>query len=210
MDGTVAVVVSLLCLFAVVIVSVIVLYQTSWVKEQTARNIQDLVDQVNESAAYAYKFDISQDDNIKTMEKNINLINENINNIGRNVKILQENLNAPPPKVQPYTENVKTGILSLGDRFSLGKIPDTSSDWVGLKNADGTKLYGGLAVSNMYVHDNLWVAGPLHVVGADVRGDTRIAGTLDVAGVVKSDDKFCIKNTCLAEKDLRAIVGGGK
>ena len=226
MDGTVAVVVSLLCLFAVVIVSVIVLYQTSWVKEQTARNIQDLVDQVNESAAYAYKFDISQDDNIKTMENNIKLINKNINNIGKNVKILQDNVSSLPQK-DSYTANVKTGILSLGDRITLRKIPDMNSDWVGLLNEDGTLLHGGLAVSDMYVHDNIWVAGQLQVAGgkssynpdnlptvfADknyVRGDTNLDGVLDVAGAVTIDEKFCIKNTCIAENDLKDILGGSR
>jgi hypothetical protein len=196
MDGTVAIVVSLLCVFAVIIVSVVTLYQTARVKEQTAKNIQDLVDQVNESASYAYKFDISQDDNIKTMEKNINLINENVNNIGKNVKILQENISTFP-RNEPYVPNVKTGILSLGDRFSLSRIPDMSSDWVGVMNANGTKLYGGLAVSDMYVHDNLWVAGPLQV-----------AGNLDVAGDVTIDEKLCIKDTCIKEKDLRDIMRG--
>ena len=223
MDGTVAIVVSLLCVFAVIIVSVVTLYQTARVKEQTAKNIQDLVDQVNESASYAYKFDISQDDNIKTMEKNINLINDNINNIGKNVKVLQDNVGTLPRK-EPYTANVKTGILSLGDRFTLSKIPDINSDWVGLMSADGTKLHGGLAVSDMYVHNNLLVTGPLEITGGKssynpdslptifsdknyVRGDTGIAGTLDVAGAVKSDERLCIKDTCIAEKDLRAIIG---
>jgi hypothetical protein len=227
MDGTVAVVVSLLCLFAVIIVSIVIIYQTSRVKEQTARNIQDLVDQVNESASYAYKFDISQDDNIKTMEKNINLINENINNIGKNVKIMQDSMNAPPPK-PAYTENVKTGILSLGDRFNLMKVSDNDSDtdWLGVMNADKTKLHGGLAVYQAYVHNKFGVEGALYVGGAKsthnpdnlptifayddknyVRGDTDVHGVLEVAGAVTTDDKFCIKDTCIAEQDLKAMIG---
>lgn len=226
MDGTVAVVVSLLCLFAVIIVSVVILYQTARVKEQTAKNIQDLVDQVNESASYAYKFDISQDDNIKTMEKNINLINENVNNIGKNVKIMQETMNAPPKPA--YTENVKTGILSLGDRFTLSRISDNDadSDWLGLMDADKFSLHGGLAVSQAYVDDKLGVMGSLYVAGAKskhnpdnlptvfalddknyVRGDTDVNGVLEVTGAVTTDDKFCIKDTCIAEKDLKAMIG---
>jgi uncharacterized protein YlaN (UPF0358 family) len=209
----------------VIIVSVVLLYQTTRVKEQTASNIQDLVDQVNESASYAYKFDISQEDNIKTMEKNINLINENINNIGKNVKIMQENMNAPPKPA--YTENVKTGILSLGDRFTLMRIPDndSDSDWLGILDADKSSLYGGLALSQAYVDDTLGVMGSLYVGGAKsthnpdklptifayedknyVRGDTDVDGELKVEGVVKTDDKFCIKDTCITEKDLKAVI----
>ena len=219
MDGTVAVVVSLLCLFAVIIVTVVILYQTARVKEQTAKNIQDLVDQVNESASYAYRFDISQDDNIKTMEKNINLINENVNNIGKNVKIMQENMNVERSK------NVKTGVLSLGDRFTLGEIPNSDADWVGLMNSDGSWLHGGLAVSQAYVDDTLDISGSLHIAGAKsahnpdnlhtvfanddknyVRGDTDVTGVLEVAGALTTNDKFCIKDTCIAEKDLKAIL----
>ena len=223
MDGTVAIVVSLLCVLAVIIVSIVTLYQTARVKEQTARNIQDLVDQVNESASYAYKFDISQDDNIKTMEKNINLINENVNNIGKNVKIIQENVIVPTPK-SSYTENLKTGILSLGDRITIGKIPNSDGDWVGLMNADRSQLHGGLAVSQSYADDML-VMRSLQVSGAKsthnpddlptvfalddknyVRGDTDVTGVLKVAGAMTTDDKFCIKNTCIAETDLKAIM----
>jgi hypothetical protein len=222
MDGTVAVVVSLLCLFAIIIVSVVIIYQTSRVKEQTARNIQDLVDQVNESASYAYKFDISQDDNIKTMEKNINLINENITNIGKNVKVMQENMNTPP-RAPGYTENVKTGILSLGDRFTLMKIPDHGSDtdWLGLIDDDKFRLHGGLALSQAYVDDKLYIAGGRSVHNPEqlptifafddnknyVRGDTNVHGVLGVAGAVTTDDKFCIKDTCIAENDLKAMIG---
>jgi hypothetical protein len=139
---------------------------------------------------------------------------------------MQENINAPPKPA--YSENVKTGILSLGDRFTLMRLPDieSDSDWLGIMNADKVHLHGGLAVSQAYVDDKLGVMGSLYVGGAKsehnpknlptifayedknyVRGDTDVTGALEVAGAVKTDDKFCIKDTCIAEKDLKAIIG---
>lgn len=230
-----AIVVSILCVFVVVIMSLVVLYQTAKAKEQMARNMQDLVDQVNDSATYAYKFDISQDDNIKTMEKNIGMVNENVNNLANNVKVIQDNIQAFPRR---YSDNIRTGVLTLGDRFSLSAVPTSNAlddEWVRLLDKEGAELRGGLAVSRMFVNDTatvnaLGVQRALKLPGGKSKynpnnkasmlpdsdgvnrlsGDTEIAGFLDTRGSLSTNDKLCIKSTCITENDLLALVNNNR
>jgi hypothetical protein len=230
MDGIVAIVVSILCVFVVVIMSLVVLYQTSKAKEQMAHNMQDLVDQVNDSATYSYKFDINQEENIKNMDKNITMLGDDVKVLQGNVKIIQENIQASP---RQYTENIKTGMLTLSDRFSLTALPapnrSLNEDWVRLSNKQGTDLQGGLAVSRLYV-DNVGTINTLDVQkgirvagGAsrynpenkpsmlpDIDNVNRLRGDTEISGTLSTQGSLCINNTCINENDLRVLIGSNR
>ena len=83
------IIISIICILIMVVVTIILLYQNYQLKYNLHANMKSIVDQINDSTMYAYKFDTNQDTNIKNLDSNIKLINNHLQNVTNNVKALE-------------------------------------------------------------------------------------------------------------------------
>lgn len=227
-------IVSVISILVMVTVTVVVLYQNAQLKDKLNSSLQSVVDQVNDSTLYAYRFDKNQDTNIKNLDGNMKIVQDNLINVSNNVRALQNQVLSQKNTMDvTITKNVKTNKLDLGSQNSLTSAGD---GWVQINNATGTELYGGLAAANLYVTKKTTLGGTtdisaLNVTGSItakggvsehnpqswnthfpysdgnnyIRGNTEIRGNTTNIGDMKVGGKICIGNICLNEAQLARI-----
>lgn len=141
----------------------VMLYQNTVLKEKVNANMQSVVDQINDSVAYAYKFDVTQDDNIKKLDKNVQIVSDSLKNVNKNIKALELQVRSdynPGIATTFSSKQLKTASLNIGGEqslISLGNILGTGMQWLGLMDKTEKKLNGGLAVNTMFVGTDLGV-----------------------------------------------------
>lgn len=227
-------VVSIISILIMVTVTVVVLYQNAQLKDKLNSSLQSVVDQVNDSTLYAYRFDKNQDTNIKHIDNNMKIVQDNLVNVSNNVKALKDQVLANTHNSDVVmTKTVKTNKINLGDKNSL---QGTSSGWVQINNSTGTELHGGLAAANLYVTKKTTLDGTTDVAALNVtgsittkggrsehnpnswsthfpysdgnnyiRGNTEIRGNTVNIGDFTVQRKLCIGNTCINEAQLARI-----
>ena len=146
-------IVSIVSLMVIATVTVILLYQNARVRDNVVSNMQSMVDQINDSTYYGYEYDKKQENNIKNLDQNIKTLASDVGNVASTLKNMKlENVTNSEMFEKVKTKNVETGILHLGDKFSLSGVGDSfgNDDWLRLLNAKGDTPYGGIAAGKFY------------------------------------------------------------
>lgn len=157
----------------VVLMTSITLYmQQEKLKTDVNTKLNSVVDQINDSQLYEYNFDKQQEGNIKNVDQNISTLYDAVVEAQKNVNFLKNTTVTRDQLSQAFqSDQIKTNILTLGQKFSLSGIGDGqgNDDWLRLSDKTGTDYYGGLALKHLWNRDNAWF-----------NGTTTIRGTLNV------------------------------
>lgn len=73
----IAEIISVICMLAVIAVSVYIFISIKNIKEK----LDNIVDEINASQLYAYNFDVKQDQNIQNLEENILRVNNKVSSL---------------------------------------------------------------------------------------------------------------------------------
>jgi hypothetical protein len=179
----------------IVIMAVIVILGTGfgiyyYVRHQnkkTDMKIRSLVDQINDTNYYSYKYDKSQEKNIMNLEENITNMNETLSTIKDNV----EYLNGNAVTKSKITENLKTDHLTT-DEIDIGTYTFSShasangNDWLYLYK--GGKLNGGVYMDKLKVNSSTELNGATKVNGnVNINGSVNMAKNLVLSGGTKNN-----------------------
>lgn len=116
MSFAVPITISLSCFFVIIVVSIVLFIYNSNMKNENNRVMADIVNQLNDSNFYAYKFDQKQEDNIQNVDHNVIVIdkkqteNEKAMNEVNKVVLTQEKLTKGIPNAKIDNLNVKNAI----------------------------------------------------------------------------------------------------
>jgi len=153
----------------VVLIAVISLYiQQERVKEDLTKKLNSVVTQINDSQFYEYSFDKNQDQNIQNMDKNTTVLYDSVTAAQKNLKYLEltavkkDDLNN-----KLNTKNIKTGVLQLGDKFTMSGVGDAhgNDDWLRVFDKSGADYYGGIATKKIWTRDNAYLNGTTNITG---------------------------------------------
>jgi len=86
-----SVIIGTVSIILIVTTGVVLYYKDEQIKKDTQSKMQGLVDQINDSQYYEYKFDKKQDQNIKNLDQNITQVYDSVVKLQNNVKYVQEN-----------------------------------------------------------------------------------------------------------------------
>jgi hypothetical protein len=162
-------IISLIALTIVLTATVALYFQHDKIKTDVNQKLNSVVDQINDSQYYEYKFDKLQDENIKNVDDNMTSIYDNVLNLQNNVKFLQNTaLTRTDFEKRVQTDNLITNSIKLGDKYTL--VSDDS--YVKLFDKGGSDYYGGFAAKSLWSKD-----------GANLNGATNITGQLKIDGV---------------------------
>lgn len=171
------IIISIIALLVMVTVTAVLLYQQAVLKDSVSSSLQSIVDQINDSTYYAYQFDKTQENNIKSLDKNVVTVSQDLTNTVSNLNNTIYTMNAIKEAVptkgdlarQVNSQQVATGILTLGDKFSLSalgtRMAGEEGEWIRLLNKDGTNYYGGLALDKVIVKSDMKVDNRLCIGG---------------------------------------------
>lgn len=191
-------VVSGLSLTVIVVVSVVLYINAEKAQKSLDGTVKEVVDQINDSQYYAYRFDKKQEENIKNTDNNIQLVNKKVQETNTALTAKEQALSneisrveaASVPKTAltsgiPYS---KFGKVQLGEEYLLSGVGDALSDkkdapdgWLRLMDKEGKALHpGGLAASKLWAKDSTSLGTT--AVGTNIEAK----GTLTVKGAPSS------------------------
>jgi hypothetical protein len=178
-----------LSLTVIVVVSVVLFINADKLKKETENTMKDVVDQINDSQYYAYKFDKKQEQNIMNLDNNIQNVNKKTDDLNTILAAKEQQLKQEIGNVQrdavkqnqmvegvPY---VKTGKVQLGDKFLLSGVGDAhgNDDWLRVFNKEGKDYRGGVAMKNLWTGENAWLNGTVNL-----NNTTNSHGNLNIRG----------------------------
>lgn len=220
-------IISVIAILVMISVTMVLLYQNAVLKDKVNANLRSLVDQVNDSTMYAYKFDTNQDVNIKNLDNNVKIIAESLQNVTHNVKAMQMQVqDSAQNATMLRTQNVRTGVLNLGNKFSLSGVGDAvgNDEWLRLMDPAGKEYFGGAAMGKLYVDNGSTLKGvtdagilnvkeSLSAKGGKLNGQNMTWNSYfpytDGINYIRGDTilngAFCIGNTCITEAQLANI-----
>ncbi len=99
---------SIFSLLVVVTTAFVVYYKNEQLKKETNDRLQNVVNQINDSQYYEYSFDKKQEQNIKNLDANIELVHKNLVDLQNNVKFLEKN----SANKEELRKNVQTDLLT--------------------------------------------------------------------------------------------------
>lgn len=209
------IIIGLIALVLVLSTSIALYFQQDKLRIDMNARLTSIVDQVNDSQFYEYKFDKQQDQNIQNNDKNLTNLYNAINDAQKNVKFMElTSISKEEVDKSLKTNSLTTNIINLGDKYQLSGLDN--DEWISLRDKLGKDYYGGLAVKNLWSRDNAWLNGNttlnnLNVSGTStlkggknqqnqptqfgnidgnnyIRGNTIIDGTLQINGTLKVCD----------------------
>jgi hypothetical protein len=168
MRGTI---IGLVALVVVLSTSIVLYFETQRTKSDLNKKIHTVVNQINDSQLYGFNFDKQQEENIQNVDRNITSLYDAIIEAQKNIKFMQANIiNKDDIGKKINTTELKTGLLKLGEKYSLSGVGD-NTEWLKLFDKDGGDYYGGMAMKNLWTRDN-----------AFLNGTTTISGSLNAQG----------------------------
>lgn len=160
MDPFTAIVVGL-SLMVIVVVSIVMYTNTTTTQKDLDQKMKSVVDQINNSQHYAYKFDQGQQGSIAKVDKKVQDVNDRVTEantlIQRNKKQTDSAISNIErdfirkdalPKGVPY---IKAGRLQLGEELVMGAGSDGN---IGVYDKSGARLAGGLSARNIVSYSN--------------------------------------------------------
>jgi hypothetical protein len=107
-----SVIIGTVSLVLIVTTGVIFYYRDEHLKKDTQTKMQGLVDQINDSHYYEYKFDKKQDQNVKNIDQNVTQVYDSVVKLQNNVKFIEQNtLLKDDTKKQFNTDKANIGTL---------------------------------------------------------------------------------------------------
>ena len=107
-----SVIIGTVSLVLIVTTGVIFYYRDEHLKKDTQTKMQGLVDQINDSHYYEYKFDKKQDQNVKNIDQNVTQVYDSVVKLQNNVKFIEQNtLLKEDTKKQFNTDKANIGTL---------------------------------------------------------------------------------------------------
>ena len=164
----------LIALVIVLVSSITLYFQQEKLKEAVNGKLNNVVDQINDSQFYEYKFDQQQDDNIKNVDRNLTSVYDAVVNTQANVNFMKKSMLAREEVSKSvFSDNVKTNALNLGEKFRFSGVGEAqgNDEWLRLTDRSGNDYYGGLAAKQLWSRDNAWL-----------NGSTTVSGQLNVDG----------------------------
>ena len=190
----------------VVLIATISLYiQQERVKQDITKKLNSVVTQINDSQFYEYSFDKNQDQNIQNMDKNTTTLYDSVTAAQKNLKYLELTAVKKDELSNKLTnKNIKTGVLQLGDKFTMSGVGDAhgNDDWLRVFDKSGADYYGGIATKKIWTRDNAYL-----------NGTTSISGNLTATGINtfkggKSDKNPDNQSTYLPNIDGKNYIRG--
>lgn len=165
----------------VVLMTSITLYmQQEKLKTDVNTKLNSVVDQINDSQLYEYNFDKQQEGNIKNVDHNISTLYDAVVEAQKNVQFLKNTTVTREQLNKAFqSDQIKTNILTLGQKFSLSGIGDGggNDEWLRLSDKTGSDYFGGLAAKAIWTRDNAWLNGNTNVTGRlYIDGNTTFKG----------------------------------
>lgn len=160
MDPITAIVAGL-SLTIIAVVSIVLYLNTTTNQKDMDTKMKSVVDQINDSQYYAYKFDQTQQGSLTKVDKRIQDVNDRVTStntlIQRNKKQTDTSLSNIQsdfvrhdalPKGVPY---IKTGRMQFGEDYVMGTGSDGN---LGIYDKSGAKLAGGLSARSLVAFSN--------------------------------------------------------
>lgn len=173
----IAEVISLICVVVLISVSTILIVKGNQTKDTSASAIREVVDQINESQAYAYRFDKTQEQNIKNMDMNVRNIDAKATRMSQESQArdaaLQKNINALDAttlkKVDITKERgvpyVRTGQLQVGSNNAF----TFSNNWLNMHDPNDARLSTfGLKMGSLWTTQSSRLDGDVNTSNAYV------------------------------------------
>lgn len=167
-------IIGLLSLVVVLTTSIVLFFEMQKTKSELTKKVHSVVNQINDSQLYGYNFDKQQEENIQNVDKNITSLYDAIIEAQKNIKYLGLTMvDKDSLRKKITTSEIKTGLLAIGDKYSLSGVGDKhgNDEWLRLFDKDGKDYYGGIAMKNLWTRDNSFL-----------NGNTTIGGTLSCSG----------------------------
>lgn len=101
--------ISIVSVFVVVTTAFVLYYQNEQLKKDTSTKMQGIVDQINDSQYYEYKFDKKQEQNIKNLDENVTNVHTDLVKLQNNVKFLEKNT----PLKEDLQKKIQTDLLDV-------------------------------------------------------------------------------------------------
>lgn len=107
---------------------IILYYQNKNNKKTIFGNLQELVDKINNSQYYEYKFDINQDQNIKNIDQNLTEVNNNLIKLQNNVNFIEQNsilkndIKSELNTNRANINNINTNTMTIGNSTNKNNI----------------------------------------------------------------------------------------
>lgn len=197
-------IVSIISLMVIATVTIVLLYQNARVKDSVALSMQNVVDQINDATYYDHEFNQKQEDNIKNLDTNMQTISKDLSNLSSaiNAVKMQTPTNTEISKTV-NTQNVRTKILSIGDKFSLSTIANNvdNEEWLALNDIGDRKLHGGMMLNKISVKNGA------SLEGKTATDDLKVNKRFEVTGGVSEHNPQKL-NTIFRESDGRNYVRG--
>lgn len=189
----VSAVVSGLSLTIITIVSVLALVNHERMRRSLNNQVKEVVDQINDTQYYAYKFDVKQEDNLKHFDASLKETNDKINVTNKNLADKTTALTGEISRVEkasvskesltkgvPY---LRAGEIQLGNQYLLSEkinnkeLNEEAQGWLNVLNRQGTEFAGGVVTKNIKALDGATLKGTVKAPGLlDVQGKLQIAG----------------------------------
>lgn len=151
----------------VVLMTSITLYmQQEKLKTDVNTKLNSVVDQINDSQLYEYNFDKQQEGNIKNVDHNISTLYDAVVEAQKNVEFLKNTTVTRDQLNKAFqSDQIKTNVLTLGQKFSLSGVGDGggNDEWLRLSDRTGSDYYGGFAAKYLWSRDNAWLNGVTNI-----------------------------------------------
>lgn len=185
-------------LLLIIIISIIsyfaYIYYKNYQKE-LRKNIIDIVQDINKANFYTYNFDKQQENNITTMEENINAVMNNYSSLKNEIgKIKRDYVAKDTINKKIETDSVHVKNLYIGDTAFTRKARADGSNWLFLYN--GGKFTGGMEMSGIKTNNADFGTAKVRD-RLSVDGDTIINGKLIASG----QGGLCVGKVCLKESN---------
>lgn len=132
--------VSVICVVIIIAVCFVIIYHSDRTKDISSTALREMVDQINESQAYAFRFDKNQEQNIKNMDLNIQ-------NLDAKITQVQQKAAAQVTGLSNVVRGVEMNSMKMSNNI---EIPNTIS----IRNADPGPMiernYNKNATDNRY------------------------------------------------------------
>ena len=186
-------VVSGLSLIVITVVSIVALINHERLRRNLNENVSTIVDQVNNSQYYAYKFDQKQEENLKKFNNSVKTLDTKTAKLDNQLVSDREYLQSEIDRLEAATLNknviamgvpyVKSGELQLGTSYLLSEginnegKKEQAKGWLNVLNRQGTDYAGGIATNSIKTFNGASFNGKVSTTGLlDVQGNLQVTG----------------------------------
>lgn len=171
------IIVGVILLLVIITLSFIIFFQQQKIKKELNDKLSSVVDQINDSQMYGFKFDKQQDENIQNNDKNLSRMHKLVSTVETNQKYLDSvTAKKEDIKKQITSEEVKANTIVMGNKFTLNGL--SSDDWLRMTDSSRKNYYGGIATSKIYTDKAAYLNGVTSMNNAIISNNAKIGHSL--------------------------------